>query len=101
MRRPRSSGWAVKRVCGAPRSEALTKNKPEYNAKKLNDFDAVLFYAGGELEMNGEQKAALRSFVRFALVDADVAPRALPGQSAGAQNTNCDRPQFFEGLRPQ
>src|ERR1700719_212978 len=45
-------------------TEALTKKKLEYNAKNLNDFDAVLFYTGGDLEMNGEQKAALLSFVR-------------------------------------
>ncbi len=44
-------------------TEALTKKKLEYNAKNLNDFDAVLFYTGGELEMNPEQKAALLSFV--------------------------------------
>src|SRR5260370_16587242 len=45
-------------------TEVLTKKKLEYNAKNLNDFDAVLFYTGGELEMNAEQKAALLSFVR-------------------------------------
>src|SRR5215467_8440902 len=45
-------------------TEALTKKKLEYNAKNLNDFDAVLFYTGGELEMNEEQKTALLSFVR-------------------------------------
>src|SRR6202034_725812 len=28
-------------------TEALTKKKLEYNAKNLNDFDAVLFYTGG------------------------------------------------------
>src|SRR6202522_4738987 len=44
-------------------TEVLTKKKLEYNAKNLNDFDAVLFYTGGELEMNAEQKAALLSFV--------------------------------------
>ena len=44
-------------------TEVLTKQKLEYNAKNLNDFDAVLFYTGGELEMNPEQKAALLSFV--------------------------------------
>ena len=33
-------------------TEVLTKQKLEYNAKNLNDFDAVLFYTGGELEMN-------------------------------------------------
>ena len=45
-------------------TEVLTKKKLEYNAKNLNDFDAVLFYTGGELEMNPEQKAAFLSFVR-------------------------------------
>src|ERR1700726_3807310 len=45
-------------------TEVLTKKKLEYNAKNLNDFDAVLFYTGGELEMDAEQKAALLSFVR-------------------------------------
>src|SRR5215467_16237921 len=45
-------------------TEVLTKKKLEYNAKNLNDFDAVLFYTGGELEMNNEQKAALLSFVQ-------------------------------------
>src|SRR5499425_2124740 len=44
-------------------TEALTKLKLEYNAKNLNDFDAVFFYTGGDLEMNTEQKAALLSFV--------------------------------------
>lgn len=44
-------------------TEVLTKQKLEYNAKNLNDFDAVLFYTGGDLEMNAEQKAALLSFV--------------------------------------
>src|SRR6202041_763010 len=45
-------------------TEVLTKKKLEYNAKNLNDFDAVLFYTGGELNMNDEQKASLLSFVR-------------------------------------
>jgi uncharacterized protein len=44
-------------------TEALTKKKLEYNAKNLNDFDAVMFYTGGELEMDAEQKSALLSFV--------------------------------------
>jgi uncharacterized protein len=44
-------------------TEVLTKKKLEYNAKNLNDFDAVVFYTGGEPEMNPEQKAALLSFV--------------------------------------
>ncbi len=44
-------------------TEALTKKKLEYNAKNLNDFDAVLFYTGGNLEMNEQQKADFLSFV--------------------------------------
>jgi hypothetical protein len=38
-------------------TEALTKMTPEYNAKTLNDFDAVLFYTGGTLD---DQKSAMR-----------------------------------------
>jgi type 1 glutamine amidotransferase len=38
-------------------SEALTKKKLEYNAKNLNDFDGVLFFTGGDLEMDAQQKA--------------------------------------------
>src|SRR5256885_17072774 len=37
--------------------EALTKTKLEYNAKNLNDFDAVVFYTGGTLEMDDQKKA--------------------------------------------
>lgn len=44
-------------------TEVLTKKKLEFNAKNLNDFDAVLFYTGGNLEMDDEQKSALLSFV--------------------------------------
>ncbi|HEV2399125.1 MAG TPA: ThuA domain-containing protein [Candidatus Sulfotelmatobacter sp.] len=44
-------------------TEALTKKKLEYNAKNLNDFDAVLFYTGGELEMDPQQKADFLSFI--------------------------------------
>ncbi|MGA7410739.1 MAG: ThuA domain-containing protein [Bryobacteraceae bacterium] len=44
-------------------TEPLTKKKLEYNAKNLNDFDAVLFYTGGTLEMNDQQKADFLSFV--------------------------------------
>jgi len=44
-------------------TEVLTKLKLEYNARNLNDFDAVLFYTGGQLEMTPEQKSALLSFV--------------------------------------
>src|SRR5580658_5606571 len=35
-------------------TEVLTKKKLEYNAKNLNDFDAVLFYTGGDLEMDAQ-----------------------------------------------
>ena len=44
-------------------TEALTKKKLEYNAKNLNDFDAVLFYTGGTLEMDDEKKADFLSFI--------------------------------------
>jgi hypothetical protein len=44
-------------------TEALTKKKLEYNAKSLNDFDALFFYTGGALEMDDQQKADLLSFV--------------------------------------
>ncbi len=44
-------------------TEVLTKKKLEYNAKNLNDFDAVLFYTGGELPMNASQKTDLLSFI--------------------------------------
>src|ERR1700681_4084376 len=45
-------------------AEVLTKKKLEYNAKNLNDFDAVLFFTGGDLEMDAQQKADFISFVR-------------------------------------
>ena len=57
----RETGWWTTTI--RTDTEVLTKKKLEYNAKNLNDFDAVLFYTGGELEMNPEQKAALLSFV--------------------------------------
>jgi len=44
-------------------TEALTKKKLEYNAKNLNDFDAVVFYTGGTLEMDPGQQADFLSFV--------------------------------------
>lgn len=44
-------------------TEALTKQKIEYNAKNLNNFDAVLFYTGGTLEMTDQQKADFLSFI--------------------------------------
>jgi type 1 glutamine amidotransferase len=44
-------------------AEPLTKKKLEYNAKNLNDFDAVIFFTGGDLEMDAQQKADFLSFV--------------------------------------
>ncbi|HMD20363.1 MAG TPA: ThuA domain-containing protein [Alloacidobacterium sp.] len=44
-------------------TEALTKKKLEFNAKNLSNFDAVLFFTGGDLEMDDQQKADLLSFV--------------------------------------
>jgi uncharacterized protein len=44
-------------------TEALTKQKLEYNAKNLNSFDAIVFYTGGNLEMTAGQKIDLLSFV--------------------------------------
>ena len=44
-------------------TEVLTKKNLEYNAKNLNDFDAVLFYTGGTLEMDSQQKADFLSFI--------------------------------------
>jgi type 1 glutamine amidotransferase len=44
-------------------TEALTKKKLEYNAKNLNDFDAVLFFTGGDLEMDAAQKTDFISFI--------------------------------------
>lgn len=44
-------------------TEALTRKKLEYNAKNLNDFDAVLFFTGGDLEMDAQQKSDFISFI--------------------------------------
>jgi uncharacterized protein len=44
-------------------TEVLTKKKLEYNARNLNDFDAVFFFTGGNLEMDAQQRADLLSFV--------------------------------------
>jgi len=43
--------------------EALTKKDLEFNARNLNNLDTVLFFTGGELEMDAPQKVDLRSFV--------------------------------------
>ncbi len=44
-------------------TEPLTKQKLEFNAKNLNDFDAVLFYTGGTLEMTDAQKTDFLSSI--------------------------------------
>ena len=44
-------------------TEVLTKRKLEYNAKNLNDFDAVVFYTGGTLEISDQGKSDLLSFI--------------------------------------
>ena len=45
-------------------TEALTKKKLEYNAKNLNDFDAIVFYTGGTLEMDDQKRADFLSAIR-------------------------------------
>jgi uncharacterized protein len=44
-------------------TEALTKKKLEYNAKNLTNFDAVVFFTGGDLEMDAQQKSDFLSFI--------------------------------------
>lgn len=44
-------------------TEPLTKAKLEFNAKNLNDFDAVLLFTGGPLEMTSQQKADFLSYI--------------------------------------
>src|SRR6202046_3605003 len=43
---------------------AITKKKLKYSAKNLDDFDAVVFFTDGDLDMDESQKADLLSFVR-------------------------------------
>jgi type 1 glutamine amidotransferase len=45
-------------------TEALTKKKLEYNAKNLSNFDALLFYTGGNPVMDDQQRADFLSFVK-------------------------------------
>src|SRR2546429_9181479 len=44
-------------------TECLTKKKLEYNARNLNDFDAVLFYTGGTLELEDQQRSDFLSLI--------------------------------------
>ncbi|HEV3162915.1 MAG TPA: ThuA domain-containing protein [Isosphaeraceae bacterium] len=43
---------------------AITKKPLKYSAKNLNNFDAVVFFTDGDLDMDASQKADLLSFVR-------------------------------------
>jgi type 1 glutamine amidotransferase len=43
---------------------AVTKKSLKWGAKNLNDFDAVIFFTDGDLDMDASQKADLLSFVR-------------------------------------
>jgi type 1 glutamine amidotransferase len=43
---------------------AVTKKPLKWGAKNLNDFDAVVFFTDGDLDMDASQKADLLSFVR-------------------------------------
>jgi type 1 glutamine amidotransferase len=43
---------------------AITKKPLKWGAKNLNDFDAVVFFTDGSLDMDDSQKADLLSFVR-------------------------------------
>ena len=58
-------------------TEALTRQKLEYNAPNLNDFDAVLFYTGGNLEMTAAQKAQQEIILN------DCGPLGPPDEQAG------------------
>jgi uncharacterized protein len=44
-------------------TEPLTKKKLEFNAKNLNDFDAIFMFTGGDPEMDAQQKADFLSFI--------------------------------------
>ena len=43
---------------------AITKKPLKYGARNLDDFDAVVFFTDGDLDMDASQKADLLSFVR-------------------------------------
>ena len=43
-------------------TEALIKRKLEYTANNLANFDAVVFFTGGDLEMDAQQKTDFLSF---------------------------------------
>src|SRR6266404_7633551 len=41
----------------------ITKKKLQWEAKNLNDFDAIVFFTDGDLDMDESKKADLLSFV--------------------------------------
>jgi type 1 glutamine amidotransferase len=43
---------------------AITKKPLKWQARNLNDYDAVVFFTDGDLDMDASQKADLLSFVR-------------------------------------
>jgi len=43
---------------------AITKKPLKWGAKNLNDFDAIVFFTDGDLDMDDSQKADLLSFIR-------------------------------------
>jgi len=43
---------------------AITKKPLKWSAKNLNDFDAIVFFTDGDLDMDDSQKADLLAFVR-------------------------------------
>jgi type 1 glutamine amidotransferase len=43
---------------------AITKKTLKWGAKNLNDFDAIVFFTDGDLDMDDSQKADLLAFVR-------------------------------------
>ena len=64
----RSTTSGAARASGTPyfRTDctAITKKPLKWGAKNLNDFDAVVFFTDGDLDMDDSQKADLLSFVR-------------------------------------
>jgi hypothetical protein len=42
---------------------AVGSEKLEYNAKNLTNFDAVLFFTGGDPEMDAQQKSDFLTFI--------------------------------------
>jgi hypothetical protein len=84
-------------------TEPLTKKKLEYNARNLNDFDAVLFYTGGSLEMDEQQKADLRNQialeVKTALINLGSARNEVQVTNSSVQLSNEEVDQARDRFR--